>query len=63
MARVFITGSADGLGQLAAKALIAQGHEVVLHARNETRAQPAMDQVRGAEGVVIADLANIDDTN
>ena len=37
MARVFITGSADGLGQLAAKALIAQGHRVVLHARNKTR--------------------------
>ena len=62
MARIFITGSADGLGQLAAKALIAQGHKVVLHARNETRGQQAMDQVRGAEGVVTADLAIIDDT-
>ena len=62
MGRVFITGSADGLGQLAAKALIAQGHQVVLHARNDTRGQQAMDQVRGAEGVVTADLAMIDDT-
>ena len=62
MARIFITGSADGLGQLAAKALIAQGHHVVLHARNETRGQHAMAQVRGAEGVVTADLAIIDDT-
>jgi NAD(P)-dependent dehydrogenase (short-subunit alcohol dehydrogenase family) len=62
MARIFITGSADGLGQLAAKALIAQGHQVVLHARNETRAQQAMDQVRDAEGVVTADLAFIEDT-
>ena len=62
MARVFITGSADGLGQLAAKALIAQGHQVVLHARNETRGQQAMDQVRGAEGVVTANLANMDNT-
>jgi NAD(P)-dependent dehydrogenase (short-subunit alcohol dehydrogenase family) len=62
MARVFITGSADGLGQLAAKALIAQGHQVVLHARNETRGQQAMAQVRGAEGVLTADLAIIDDT-
>ena len=58
MARIFITGSADGLGQLAAKALIAQGHRVVLHARNKTRGQQAMDQVRGAEVVVTADLAN-----
>jgi NAD(P)-dependent dehydrogenase (short-subunit alcohol dehydrogenase family) len=62
MARIFITGSADGLGQLAANALIAQGHQVVLHARNETRGQQAMDQVRGAEAIVTADLAIIDDT-
>ena len=62
MARIFISGSADGLGQLAAKALIAQGHQVVLHARNEARGQQAMDQVRDAEGVVTADLASIDDT-
>lgn len=62
MARIFITGSADGLGQLAVKALIAQGHQVVLHARNETRGRQAMDQVRGAEAVVTADLALIDDT-
>jgi len=62
MARVFITGSADGLGQLAAKALIAQGHQVLLHARNEKRAQDALDQVAGAEEVVTADLTNIDET-
>jgi NAD(P)-dependent dehydrogenase (short-subunit alcohol dehydrogenase family) len=62
MAKIFITGSADGLGQLAAKALIAQGHQVVLHARNETRGQQAMNQAGGAEGVVTADLANVDDT-
>src|SRR6185369_12493207 len=62
MARIFITGSADGLGQLAAKALIAHGDRVVLHARNETRGQQAMDQVRGAEGVVTANLANMDNT-
>src|ERR1051325_6489168 len=62
MARIFITGSADGLGHLAAKALIAQGHEVVIHARNETRGQQALDGARGAAGVVTADLAIIDDT-
>ena len=62
MARIFITGSADGLGQLAAKALIAQGHKVVLHARNEKRGQEALDSVPGAESVVTADLASIDET-
>jgi NAD(P)-dependent dehydrogenase (short-subunit alcohol dehydrogenase family) len=62
MARVFITGSADGLGQLAAKALIAQGHQVVLHARSEKRGQDALDKVPGAADVVTADLTSIDET-
>jgi nucleoside-diphosphate-sugar epimerase len=34
MARVFITGSSDGLGLMAAGLLIEQGHEVVLHGRH-----------------------------
>jgi NAD(P)-dependent dehydrogenase (short-subunit alcohol dehydrogenase family) len=59
MAKVFITGSADGLGQLAATALIAQRHQVVLHARNEKRAQDALNEVPGAEDVVTADLTSI----
>ena len=62
MARIVITGSADGLGQLAAKALIAQGHKVVLHARNEERGQEALDKVPGAESVLTADLSNIEET-
>lgn len=62
MARIFITGSADGLGQLAASALIAQGHEVVLHARNQKRAREALDKVPGAETVLTADLSNIEET-
>jgi NAD(P)-dependent dehydrogenase (short-subunit alcohol dehydrogenase family) len=37
VARVFITGSSDGLGLMAARLLIGQGHEVVLHGRNEGR--------------------------
>lgn len=62
MARIFITGSADGLGQLAAKGLIAQGHQVVLHARSEKRGREALDKVPGAEGVVTADLGSINET-
>src|SRR5215217_2139789 len=62
MARIFITGSADGLGQLAANALIALGHQVVLHARNEKRAQAAFEKVPGAEDVVSGDLTNVDET-
>ena len=62
MARVFITGSADGLGLLAAKLLIAQGHQVVLHARNAARAEFVLDKVPGAENVLIADLSSIEET-
>lgn len=62
MARIFITGSADGLGQLAAKELIAQGNQVVLHARNDERGREAMVNAPGAETVVTADLSNIEET-
>ena len=41
MGRVFITGSSTGLGLMAGQLLVEQGHEVVLHARNEARARDA----------------------
>ena len=59
MARVFITGSSDGLGRNAAKLLIAQGHTVVLHARNEARAQDALAAAPGAERVLVGDFASL----
>src|SRR5215472_11813627 len=62
MARVFITGSSDGLGRMAAELLIEQGQKVVLHARNEKRAEEAFSAVPGAEAVVIGDLASIAQT-
>ena len=62
MARIFITGSADGLGQLAAGELVSLGHRVVLHARNESRAHDALDNVPGAESVVTGDLSRMDET-
>lgn len=62
MARIFITGSADGLGQLAAKELINQGHDVVLHARNAERRKQALNNNPGAGNVLIADLSNIQET-
>jgi NAD(P)-dependent dehydrogenase (short-subunit alcohol dehydrogenase family) len=63
MARVFITGSADGLGRMAAKLLIEQGHKVVLHARNEQRGRDASEAVPRAEEVVIGDLSSIAQTH
>jgi len=62
MARIFITGSSDGLGQIVARSLIAQGHQVTLHARNKARAEQAVAAVPGAEGVLIADLSSISQT-
>lgn len=62
MSRIFITGSAAGLGQMAAKMLTDQGHSVVLHARNAERAGHALSNVPAAEKVLIADLSNIAET-
>jgi NAD(P)-dependent dehydrogenase (short-subunit alcohol dehydrogenase family) len=59
MARVFVTGSADGLGLMAAKLMIEQGHKVTLHARNEARAEVVRKAVPGAEGVIVGDLSTL----
>ena len=62
MARIFITGSADGLGQLAARNLVAAGHDVVLHGRDRDRAQQALRAVPGARTALEGDLASIAET-
>lgn len=62
MARIFITGSADGLGQMSGRLLIEQGHQVVLHARNVERGRDALKKTPGAETVLTADLSNMEET-
>lgn len=57
MARIFITGTADGLGKLAAGALIADGHEVILHARSQKRIRDSHSLLPGAAGGASADLS------
>ena len=61
MARLFITGSSDGLGLMAARLLIKQGHEVVLRldGRNDGRSRDALAAAPGAQGVVTGDLSTI----
>ena len=59
MARVFITGSSDGLGLMAARLLIEQGHEVVLHGRNDARRVDALRAASKAKGAVSGDLSTI----
>jgi NAD(P)-dependent dehydrogenase (short-subunit alcohol dehydrogenase family) len=57
MARILITGSTDGLGRAAAEALLDQGHEVVVHARNDSRASAISSLTDRGADLVIADLA------
>ncbi|MFF3737336.1 SDR family NAD(P)-dependent oxidoreductase [Streptomyces sp. NPDC002566] len=60
MSRILVTGSADGLGRAAADALLSDGHEVVVHARNERRAADlAALADRGAQ-LVVGDFADRD---
>jgi NAD(P)-dependent dehydrogenase (short-subunit alcohol dehydrogenase family) len=62
MARIFVTGSTDGLGLLTAKALVSRGQTVVLHARNTERGHKALNNVPGAERVFTGDLSSIEET-
>jgi NAD(P)-dependent dehydrogenase (short-subunit alcohol dehydrogenase family) len=62
MARIFISGSADGLGRAAAQNLIGEGHDVIVHTRNAERLSAVEDLIhRGASGVV-GDLADLRQT-
>jgi NAD(P)-dependent dehydrogenase (short-subunit alcohol dehydrogenase family) len=59
VAGVFIPGSSDGLGLLAARLLIEQGHEVVVHGRDNDRSRDALKAASGARGAVTGDLSTI----
>lgn len=63
VARIFITGSADGLGRMAGELLLSQGHQVVLHARNQSRNAVVRAAVPGAEAVVTGDLSSMAETH
>lgn len=57
--KVFITGSADGLGKLTAQTLLRAGHEVVVHVRSSQR----LDAVRDLKApTVIGDLSELRQT-
>lgn len=51
MARVLVTGSTTGLGLAAAQSLLADRHDVVLHARNPERAADLGDLAGKSAGV------------
>lgn len=56
--RIFITGSTDGLGLAAARTLLAEGHEVVLHARSSERARTLADVAGRRAHIVIGELSS-----
>lgn len=60
MAKIFITGSSDGIGLETAKELINLGHEVILHARDTKKAKELESKFNTK--VLIADLNSLDET-
>ncbi|MCU1434598.1 MAG: dehydrogenase, short-chain alcohol dehydrogenase -like protein [Pseudarthrobacter sp.] len=62
MARIFITGSTDGLGRATARQLLTDGHQVIVHARSLNRLDAVRDLLdRGAMGVT-GDLSDMEQT-
>jgi hypothetical protein len=62
MARIFITGSADGLGRATAQTLLGDGHEVIVHARSAERLAAVKDLIGRGASAVVGDLADLDQT-
>ena len=56
-----VTGSADGLGRLAARSLLDDGHGVVVHARNGTRLDALRDLRDAGADAVVGDLSVVGD--
>jgi NAD(P)-dependent dehydrogenase (short-subunit alcohol dehydrogenase family) len=62
MARVLITGSADGLGRAAAEDLAADGHEVIVHARSAERLAAVEPIIGRGASAVVGDLSDVEET-
>jgi NAD(P)-dependent dehydrogenase (short-subunit alcohol dehydrogenase family) len=59
--RIFVTGSADGLGRAAADTLLRSGHEVVVHVRSKARLAAVGDLTGRGAAPVVGDLADADE--
>lgn len=59
MSRIFVTGSSEGLGLMAARLLDEQAHQVVLHARNAARVVDARRALPQAEAIVEGDISSL----
>jgi NAD(P)-dependent dehydrogenase (short-subunit alcohol dehydrogenase family) len=62
MARIFITGSVDGLGRAAAQTLLGDGHDVIVHGRSAERLAVVDDLLSRGALAVVGDLADSNQT-
>jgi NAD(P)-dependent dehydrogenase (short-subunit alcohol dehydrogenase family) len=62
MASVCVTGSTDGIGLAAARQLLGDGHELVVHARSAERGEPVLAELSelGKVRLAVGDLADLD---
>lgn len=61
MARVLVTGAAQGVGYATARDLLERGHEVVVHVRKDRRRDAVADLVSIGATVIVADLGRLDE--
>ncbi|MCB0162557.1 MAG: SDR family NAD(P)-dependent oxidoreductase, partial [Caldilineaceae bacterium] len=57
---VLVTGSTTGIGEATARLCVAEGARVMVHGRNEERAQALCAELGDAAAYVLADLADAD---
>jgi NAD(P)-dependent dehydrogenase (short-subunit alcohol dehydrogenase family) len=62
VARVLITGSSDGLGLMAGRLLLDDGHDVTFHARSAARADDVRREEPRATSVLTGDLSSVAET-
>jgi NAD(P)-dependent dehydrogenase (short-subunit alcohol dehydrogenase family) len=62
MSRIFVTGSAQGIGAEDVRQLLVAGHEVVAHARSVSRAEAIRAAHPGVAGVAVGDLSDMAST-
>jgi NAD(P)-dependent dehydrogenase (short-subunit alcohol dehydrogenase family) len=60
MPRIWITGSADGLGRATAETLLSEGHQVVVHVRSRQRLHAVQDLLDRGASAVIGDLSDLE---